>query len=543
MSNTNEWWKGAVIYQIYPRSFMDKNGDGTGDLLGITRRLDYVASLGVDAIWISPFFTSPMKDFGYDVADYRDVDPLFGTLDDFVALLERAHALDLKVIIDQVLSHTSDEHAWFRESRQSRKGPKADWYVWADAKADGSPPNNWLSMFGGPAWSWDSRRRQYYLHHFLPSQPDLNFHHPAVRDAQIDNVRFWFELGVDGFRLDVVNFYFHSRALESNPAATRVEQRTVTTSSDNPYAFQQHIYDITQPENLAFLKSLRILSNEYQGSMLMGEISDDNSPRVMADYTSGGDKLHTAYTFDLLGEAHDAAFLRSVIERVEAWIEDGWACWALSNHDVERCPTRWGPRADNDAFARLTIAMLISLRGTVCLYQGEELGLPQAHVPRDRIQDPYGLPFWPAYKGRDGCRTPMVWDHTTFAGFSTSEPWLPVDATQRARAVSVQEADTDSCLNAVRALLKWRRDQPALTDGTISIIPGADNMLRWLRVTDGQTMLAAFNLTDQTLTAPWPHRVVHVHDVGRLGGQISEGQIKLGPYQGVFADVDVSETP
>ena len=537
MSTNNDWWRSAVIYQIYPRSFMDANGDGTGDLIGITQRLDYVASLGVDAIWISPFFASPMKDFGYDVADYRSVDPLFGTLDDFAALLARAHELGLKVIIDQVLSHTSDQHAWFDESRQSRDGDKSDWYVWADAKPDGSPPNNWLSMFGGPAWSWDARRQQYYLHHFLASQPDLNFHNPAVRAAQLENVRFWLDLGVDGFRLDVVNFYFHSRNLESNPAASPDRKSTVTTPVGNPYALQLHVHDITQPENVEYLRSLRALTSEFPGAMLMGEISDDNSLRVMAEYTSGGDRLHTAYTFDLLGDDHGPAFIRRVIEDVEMAIADGWACWALSNHDVVRCPSRWAPDADEETFARVAIAMLIALRGTVCIYQGEELGLGQADVPRDRIQDPYGLPFWPAYKGRDGCRTPMVWDGSPYAGFSGAEPWLPVDKAQRARHVSEQEARDSSCLHATRALLRWRRQQPALLSGSISVVHDDEDVLVWIRRCETQSLLAAFNLTDKAYTARCPHRVVRVHDVADLGGRINGDTIELGPYQGLFADI------
>ena len=267
----NDWWRGAVIYQIYPRSFKDSNGDGVGDLPGITSKLTYVAELGVDAIWISPFFRSPMKDFGYDVSDYRDVDPIFGSLEDFDELIRQDHALGLKVIIDQVLSHTSDQHAWFKASRDSRDNPKADWYVWADARADGSPPNNWLSVFGGSAWRWDTRRRQYYLHSFLAEQADLNFHHPEVQDALLEEVRFWCKRGVDGFRFDACNHHFHDQALRNNPPA--VQQNVSTVRADNPYAMQMHWYDKSQPENLDFLERLREVLDEY-GVASVGEVGD-----------------------------------------------------------------------------------------------------------------------------------------------------------------------------------------------------------------------------------------------------------------------------
>ena len=538
MSDTDAWWKSGVIYQIYPRSFMDANNDGIGDLAGITSRLPYVADLGVDAIWLSPFFKSPMRDYGYDVSDYRAVDPLFGTFQDFQQLVDRAHQLGLKVIIDQVLSHTSDEHAWFEQSRQDHRGPKSDWYVWADPKADGSPPNNWLSMFGGPAWTWEPRRRQYYLHNFLSSQPDLNFHNADVRAAQLENVKFWLDAGVDGFRLDVVNFYYQSAGLESNPPSDRrTESQTIPLS--NPYSYQRHLHDISQPENVEFLRSLRRLVDQYPDRILLGEVSDDNALEVMAEYTSGTDKLHTAYTFELLGPSGGADFVRSVVRRVEQGLGDGWACWALSNHDVVRCPSRWGQHEDIDAYARVLVAMLLSLRGTICLYQGEELGLPEADVPYERLQDPYGRPFWPAYKGRDGCRTPMVWDSSRYAGFSSVDPWLPIDPHQRARAVHAQDQADDSCLKAVRSLLRWRREQPALLNGTVTLADQSDIVLSWVRTSPEQSMLTAFNLTDKPVSAPCPHRVLRVHDVANFSGRIEDGQLVLGPYQALFADIEV----
>ncbi|TQV74263.1 alpha-glucosidase [Exilibacterium tricleocarpae] len=536
MNDAANWWKGGVIYQIYPRSFMDSNNDGIGDLPGITEKLDYVAELGVDAIWISPFFTSPMRDFGYDIADYRNIEPMFGRLQDFEVLLRKAHGLGLKVIIDQVLSHSSDRHPWFQESRQSRTNARADWYVWADPKADGTPPNNWLSIFGGSAWSWDSRRRQYYLHNFLDSQPDLNFHNPAVRRAQLDNMEFWLQLGVDGFRLDVVNFYFHSRGLQDNPPFPEGATRTLSVARDNPYAYQRHVFDINQPENIAFLCELRALLERYPGSTSVGEISADDAPAVMARYTAGGDKLHMAYTFDLLSDTNDADYVRRVVRQLEDQIGDGWACWALGNHDVKRFPSRWGKHEDAQAYVPVALAMLLSLRGSVSLYQGEELGLPEAEVPYERIRDPYGLTFWPAYKGRDGCRTPMVWE-SSGGGFSAVEPWLPIDRQQLALAVDRQERDLDSTLQVVRRLLRWRKRQPALIGGDIALLEDTGDMLCWLRRCPAQQLLVALNMTGDTLRAPLPVKIENLLEGHGFNGRIERQQIVLEPYQALFAEL------
>ena len=372
MSNkapNNGWWRGGVIYQIYPRSFQDSNGDGIGDLPGITQRLDHIAALGADGIWISPFFKSPMKDFGYDVSDYNDVDPMFGTLDDFRALVARAHALGLKVMIDQVLSHCSDQHPWFVESRSSRDNPKADWFVWADAKDDGNPPNNWLSIFGGSAWQWDTRRCQYYLHNFLTSQPDLNFHHPAVQDALLDTVKFWLDLGVDGYRLDTVNFFFHDAQLRDNPGrgAPDPSNPDPAVNPYNPYGWQRHVYDKSRPENLPFLQRLRALLDQYPDTTMVGEIGDDDGLARVAEYTAGGEKLHMAYCFDLLGEAHDAPFLHGFLSRFNTIVGDGWPCWALSNHDVVRSATRWGGPNPDPRLLRLAAPVPEAMYGTAAL--------------------------------------------------------------------------------------------------------------------------------------------------------------------------------
>ena len=511
-STSANWWRGAVVYQIYPRSFQDSNADGVGDLPGITGRLDYVRDLGVDAIWISPFFKSPMKDFGYDVSDYRDVDPLFGTLADFDALLARAHQLGLRVMIDQVLSHTSDQHAWFQESRLSRDNPKSDWYVWADAKPDGTPPNNWLSVFGGSAWQWDTRRRQYYLHSFLTSQPDLNFHNPEVQDAVLGEVRFWCEKGVDGFRFDACNHQVHDALLRDNPATDGGEVSTVR--ADNPYAMQRHVYDKSRPENLVFLERLRGVLDEF-GAASIGEVGDEHSPPIMADYTEAGKRLHMAYSFSLLTSRCTPAHLRGEVEALECEIArtGGWGCWALSNHDVPRIATRWSPTGQADPRqARMLLAMLLSLRGSVCLYQGEELGLPEADVPFERLQDPYGLAFWPEFKGRDGCRTPMPWQSLDGqGGFSPVEPWLPVSAAQRALAVDVQEVDPDSTLHAARALLAWRRQSPVIREGDLRFLDTErDDVLVFERSLAGAgtaepvRVLFAFNFSDAEVSLPLP---------------------------------------
>jgi alpha-glucosidase len=533
LDNCN-WWHGAIIYQIYPRSFQDTNGDGIGDLPGIAQRLEYVASLGVDAVWISPFFRSPMKDFGYDIADYRAVDPIFGTLADFDALLAKAHALGLKVMIDQVLSHTSSEHAWFQESRTSRDNPRANWYVWADPRADGGPPNNWLSIFGGVAWHWEPRRNQYYLHNFLVDQPDLNFHEPAVRRAMLDNVRFWLERGVDGLRLDAINFCFHDVLLRDNPPKSAEKRTGHGFRPDNPYAYQYHLYDNTQPENLVFLAQLRTVLDQYPGTVSLGEISSENSTATMAEYTQAG-RLHMAYSFELLGADGSAAHIRKTVEREMAASPEGWPCWAISNHDVERVASRWGaPDSPRHLPTQLT-AVITSLRGAVCLYQGEELGLGEAEVPFELIQDPYGIAFWPNFKGRDGCRTPMPWDDSPNGSFTHARPWLPLPAPHLRQSVKLQEGDPCSPLHAMRGLLRWRKRYPALVRGAIAFIDTPAKVLAFWRWVDGQRLLAVFNFCNSALTVTLAelHGVVPLEGHGLPAGTLTGAGLTL-PAHGVF---------
>ncbi len=519
------WLRGAVIYQIYPRSFRDSDGDGVGDLKGVIENLDHIARLGVDAIWLSPFVASPMKDYGYDVSDYCDVDPLFGTLADADALIARAHKLGLKVITDQVWSHSSDRHPWFTESRSSRDNPKADWYVWADAKPDGSPPNNWQAMFGGCAWTWDARRRQYYLHNFLPEQPDLNVRNPAVQDALLAIGRFWLERGIDGFRLDVVNFLIHDERLGDNPALK------LAKAPPRPHQFQRHLYDRTQPETLAFLARLRALLDEF-GAISVGEIEDEEPLKVQRDYTDGEGRLHTAYSFYLLRQR----VLTPVIVRdaMAGWQgARGWPSWSLSNHDVIRFPTRLA--GDDPERAKLMLMLLLCLRGTAFLYQGDELGLPHANVPFERLRDPEAIAFWPHGIGRDGARTPMPWLHQApMAGFTqAADAWLPLDPRHAALAADVQEGDPASMLTFTREMIALRRESPALREGEFNALGAPEPLLAFERRAPGESLLCLFNLgaAPARWTLPMASSAVRLaHGDAKVVG----GEAVLGAYAGLL---------
>jgi alpha-glucosidase len=471
-----------------------------------------------------------MKDFGYDISNYRDVDPMFGTLEDFDRLVEAAHARGLKVTIDQVMSHTSDQHAWFEESRQSRDNPKADWYVWADPKPDGAPPTNWQSVFGGSAWQWDTRRCQYYLHNFLASQPDLNFRTPAVVDAMLEEVRFWLERGVDGFRLDAVNFCTHGE-LKDNPPRQEIIESFLGVRPDNPYGYQLHQYDKTQPENLLFLERLRALLDEYPGTTSVGEVGDDDALGVMAEYSQGGKRLHMCYSFNLLTDKADPGYLHETLTEMEARIGDGWPCWALGNHDVTRLATRWQAEGQLEKL-RLYLVFLFSQRGSVCLYQGEELGLPEAELTFEQLVDPAGITFWPAYKGRDGCRTPHPWQaDARHAGFSSATPWLPVPDSHASLAVDQQEQDADSLLNAYRAFLAFRRTQPALVKGDVRYHPVRDEVLCLERTHQQTRLLVALNFSDQTVTRPAPEGAEALGDAPKwLNGEWQAGTLTLPPF-------------
>jgi alpha-glucosidase len=481
------WWRGAVIYQIYPLSFADSNGDGWGDLGGVLAHLDYVAALGVDAVWLSPFFRSPMQDFGYDVSGHTEIDPIFGTLEDADAVIAKAHRLGLKLILDQVWSHSSDQHPWFKASAASRQGSHADWYVWADPRPDGTPPNNWLSVFGGGAWSWEPRRRQYYLHHFLESQPKLNLRNPTALDAVLATGRFWLDRGIDGFRLDAVDFMAHDPALRSNPALPPPDGIIPA----KPFGLQRHDHDMLHPDAIGILNRIRSLTDEYPGTVTLAEISSQPGAFTrIADYTKAG-HLHLGYTLRLLRGEISAAIMEAALR--EAAAGAGGMCWAFGNHDVPRLATRWA-RGDRPA-ERALMKLLGSLPGAVCLYQGDELGLPEAELEHDQLRDPFGITYWPEFRGRDGSRTPMPWHATAPAGgFTTGTPWLPIPEAHQALAVDRQEQDPQSRLQDWRDFLKWRKTIPALVAGGLGAIRRDGDVLSFERVLGATRLLCVFNL-------------------------------------------------
>lgn len=532
----HDWWRGAIIYQIYPRSFFDANGDGVGDLSGIIEKLSYVASLGVEAIWISPFLKSPQADFGYDVSNYYEIDPLFGTLKEFDELITQAHQFNLKILMDMVINHTSSQHPWFQMSRQNKSNDKADWYVWADAKPDGSVPNNWLSVFGGSAWAWDEPRQQYYLHNFLTSQPDLNFRHPPVVDEMLTIMKFWLDKGIDGFRLDTVNFYVHDALLRDNPCRAEHDMPAEGAPAQNPYTRQFHLYDKSQPENFEVLKRIRQLMDEYPRTVTVGEVGDDHSIVTGSNYVKGRDHLHMVYNFHLLDAADnfDAEFMFNTIAEIERHIEDGWPCWAFSNHDVVRVATRFAKGSPSLPLNKLLFALLLSLRGTVCVYQGEELGLPESDVPFDKMQDPYGLRFYPDFKGRDGCRTPMPWDEK--GGFSAANPWLPQDTVHLSLSVNRQSQDEHSMLQFVRQFIRWRKQKPVLQRGDIKLLMSLRGCLQFERRLNHERLWTAFNLTTERQWIDFPEGYEAIPVPGFSPPQMKEGGIELFPLSAFFAE-------
>ena len=488
-----EWWRGATIYQVYPRSFCDSNGDGIGDLAGITSKLDHIASLGVDALWISPFFTSPMKDFGYDVADYCDVDPIFGTLADCDTLIAQAHLRGLRVMADLVFSHTSDQHAWFAESRASRDNAKADWYVWADPKADGSPPNNWASVFHGAAWTWDARRQQYYMHNFLKEQPQLNMHNRAVQDAVLDAARFWLDRGIDGFRVDAINFAMHDPLLRDNPPAPAgVGLRT------RPFDFQIKLLNQSHTDIPLLIERFRALTDQYDARFSVAEVGGPDSDGEMKAFTAGETHFNSAYGFDFLYA--DRLTPSLVKQALENWPDEagiGWPSWALSNHDAPRWISRWAPADARDAYARMVMLLFVALRGNIILWQGEELGLTQVDIPFEKLQDPEAIANWPLTLSRDGTRTPMPWlAQDEHGGFSSAEPWLPIGDCNAALAVDRQEADPASLLHLTRRLIAFRSANDALLVGALRIIEASSTLLVFERSSANQHLVCVYNFSD-----------------------------------------------
>ncbi len=527
-----EWWRGAVTYQVYPRSFQDDNGDGVGDLQGIIRRLDHIADLGCDAVWLSPFFTSPMLDMGYDVSNYTDVDPVFGTLADFDALIVRAHDLGLKVIIDQVLNHCSNQHPFFAQSRTSRTNPKADWYIWVDPRPDGTPPCNWLSVFGGPAFTWDARRKQYYMHSFLPQQPDFNYRNPEVVDYMEGVLRFWLDRGVDGFRFDTVN-YFYKDALFRNDAADYVVKDYV---DGNPYNMQYHLFSKNQPENLGWMERIRRVMDEYPGTATVGEMGESHHAiEMMGDYTAPC-RLHQCYSFEMMGHDYSAAFFRKKISEFFTGAPNGWPMWAFSNHDVMRHVSRWAKHGESeDAVAKQAAALLLSFQGSICLWQGEELGQTNTELGLEELTDPQGINFWPEPIGRDNTRTPMVWDGTKSGGFTTGKPWLPVKAPQLARNVAGQKGVEGSVLEFYRAMLAFRKGSTELMAGKTVFHDLPEPLLAFTRQTEDAALLCVFNLSAKA------HRVTvqgtSAPLAPSLGAALSGNTLTLEPNAAAFLPI------
>jgi alpha-glucosidase len=490
------WWRGAVIYQLYPRSFRDSNGDGIGDLRGIVEKLDHIAGLGVDAVWLCPVYASPGADLGYDVSDHTAVAPEYGTLADLDALIAACHARRLRVLLDLVVGHTSEAHPWFQASRASRDGPLAARYVWADPCADGTPPNNWLSVFGGPAWRWEPRRRQYALHHFLPQQPALNLADPATLDATAEVMRFWLARGVDGFRVDALDFVAHDPLLRSNPAAP---PRAVPAKL---FGMQTHLYDMMGDGTDTVLHRLRAEVDAFEDRALLGEFSSQPGAFARIARATGEGRLHMAYTLAPLRDAFGHEQARALVEAAAR--PEGWPCWSFSNHDVVRVTTRWAPGGIADPrVGKLLLALLLTLRGSVCLYQGEELGLPEADLPFAALRDPFGIAFWPEFRGRDGARTPMPWQHAApHAGFGAGTPWLPVLDAHRALAVDVQEKDPHSVLRFARAMLGARRATPALAAGALEPLDLPAPLLGFDRVSPHMRVRCVFNLSGEAVPVP-----------------------------------------
>ncbi|HEX6860966.1 MAG TPA: alpha-amylase family glycosyl hydrolase [Caulobacteraceae bacterium] len=490
------WWRGAVIYHVYVRSFFDTDGDGHGDLAGVLAKLDYIKSLGVDGVWLSPLHPSPNRDWGYDVSDYFGIQPEYGTLRDFEALLHAAHEKGLKILMDEVLAHTSDEHPWFVDALTG--GDKVDWYIWADPKEDGTAPNNWLSHFGGPAWSYHPARRQHFHHKFLRHQPKLNWRNPYCRTALLELLDFWLAKGIDGFRLDVANDYFHDEALTDNPPV-KVADRTDWHWS-HAANLQQHHYDANMQDNVVALDAVRQVVERHGERFVFGEFFEDAGR--CGGYAASDEGLHAGYSFPLLiAEGLSPQAVRDHYRELSNHPEH-WPCIPFSNHDVVRVMTRFGGRGAPRELAPMLMALLLSLRGTTLIYQGEELGLPEANISRKQVRDPVADLYWPIHKGRDGCRTPMPWTPGKHYGFSRSKPWLPAPPEHAGLSVEEQEADPNSALAWTRRLVEIRRQSAALRLGDIVFRDVPEPLLVFTRTHEGETILCAFNMSGDDNALP-----------------------------------------
>jgi alpha-glucosidase len=530
------WWKGALLYHVYVRSFFDSNGDGHGDLAGVLAKLDYIASLGVDGLWLSPIHPAPNRDWGYDIADFQGVQADYGTPEDFQRLLDAAHDRGLKVVLDEVLSHTSDVHPWFVESLTGgRDGEKADWYVWADPRPDGTAPNNWLSVFGGPAWAYQPARRQHYHHKFLRQQPKLNWRSDAAREAALSVLDFWLEKGVDGFRLDVAGTYLHDAALTDNPPVP-LEERTKLHWS-HAGNLQRHLYDSNLPENVEMLDLIRRRVEAHDGRnggerFVFGEFSEEEA-RCGA-YCDPDEGLHSGYTFVmLLARKLSPAFVREHYATLADYPAH-WPTISFSNHDVPRTLSRFGGKAAPPELAKMLFALLVSLKGTTLVYQGEELGLPQASLTRDQLRDPVGDLYWPYDGGRDGCRTPMPWEPGPHLGFTTGQPWLPAAAEHRGLTVAEQEQDPDSVLACARALIAFRKGSAAMRLGDLEFLDTPDPVLAFVRRRGDEAVACVFNLG--AAPAVMQHEALSEAELLPVGGEaeLRAGSLGLSPYAAVF---------
>ena len=515
---SENWWESAVFYQIYPRSFKDSNNDGIGDLAGVIEKLDHLndgkgGGLGIDAIWFSPFFPSPQADFGYDVSDYCNIDSDYGTLEDFDQLVEESHRRGIKIVLDLVLNHSSDQHKWFQESRKNSTNSKVDWYVWADPKPDGSPPNNWLAVFGGAAWTFEPQRGQYYLHNFLPEQPDLNWYNPEVREALADVVRFWMKRGADGFRLDTANYYAYDRQLRDNPKRPENSELMEDGQEANPLSQYITKYSKDRPENLEFIHFLRKIFEE-NGVVSIGEIGSaeglESTLKLGTDYVKNGKGLHLAYTFSMLNKNMNAEYLEHVLRVTEESIEDGWPCWSLSNHDCMRMISRFDCFGERDGFQQMMLLLLLSLRGTPIIYYGEEVDMQEYEITKDELRDPQGIRFWPDIKGRDGCRLPFPWDSKlTNQGFNSgTKPWLPA---VNKLSLDQAKADSGSTFHVLQEMLQIRKKFPALQNGSYRKILLDRDCFVFERKTVSETMLIAANFSTEEQSINLPYKLTKDH--------------------------------
>jgi alpha-glucosidase len=513
------WWRDGVIYQIYPRSFADSNDDGIGDLNGIIAHLDYLSDLGVDAIWLSPIYPSPDKDFGYDVSDYINIDPKYGTMGDFDRLVAETHERGLRLIMDMVMNHTSNIHPWFLESHSSRKNPKHDWYIWMKGYSKNQAPNNWQAAFGGSAWEYDPVCDQYYLHSFAKEQPDVNWRNPDVRKAQLSAFKFWMDRGVDGFRLDVFNAYFKHPDFPNNSPKLGIRS----------FDRQNHVFDMDQPEMMPLLHDLRKLLDSYPERYAVGETYMATLDKVIS--YCGDDKLHSAFSFDFTNKNLFFPWNPTWIKRVVSERDKGfsaanaWPTTVLSNHDLPRAASRYS-KGDNDALARLALGLLLTLRGTPFIYYGEEIGMRDIHLSYSQIVDPAGKMYWPLYKGRDGCRSPMQWNSNSMAGFSRSKPWLPVHPDYMDRNVSAQKADRNSLFYFTKSILTLRKKYAALQKGTQLFLKSPPGTLEYLRTHGIQSLLVLMNFTSRSKSIELPDGAWN--DVLARFGNKSD---KLGPYE------------